>query len=56
MLNDDYKDMLQALSAEKVKFLLVGAYALVAHGYPRATMNIDMLRHDVSTSLPLLTA
>jgi len=32
MLNEDYKDMLQALSAEKVKFLLVGAYALAAHG------------------------
>ena len=42
MLNEDYKDMLQALSAEKVKFLLVGAYALAAHGYPRATMDIDI--------------
>jgi predicted nucleotidyltransferase len=41
MLNKDYKDMLQALCAEKVKFLLVGAYALAAHGYPRATMDID---------------
>jgi predicted nucleotidyltransferase len=42
MLNKDYKDMLQALSDEKVKFLLVGAYALAAHGYPRATMDIDI--------------
>jgi predicted nucleotidyltransferase len=41
MLNNDYKDILQSLSAEKVKFLLVGAYALAAHGYPRATMDID---------------
>ena len=38
MLNEDYRDMLHALSDEKVKFLLVGAYALAAHGYPRATM------------------
>jgi hypothetical protein len=30
------------LSDEKVKFLLVGAYALAAHGYPRATMDIDI--------------
>ena len=37
MLNEDYKDMLRALSDENVKFLLVGAYALAAHGYPRAT-------------------
>jgi len=36
MLNEDYKDMLRALSDEKVKFLLVGAYAMAAHGYPRA--------------------
>ena len=30
------------MSDEKVKFLLVGAYALAAHGYPRATMDIDI--------------
>jgi len=42
MLNEDYRDMLQALVAEKVRFLLVGAYALAAHGYPRATMDIDI--------------
>lgn len=42
MLNEDYKDMLQALAAERVDFLLVGAYALAAHGYPRATMDIDI--------------
>jgi len=42
MLNEDYKDMLHALSDEKVRFILVGAYALAAHGYPRATMDIDI--------------
>jgi hypothetical protein len=42
MLNEDYGDMLHALSDEKVRFLLVGAYALAAHGYPRATMDIDI--------------
>ena len=42
MLNEDYRDMLQALSDEKVRFILVGAYALAAHGYPRATMDIDI--------------
>jgi D-serine deaminase-like pyridoxal phosphate-dependent protein len=34
--------MLQALVDERVRFLLVGAYALAAHGYPRATMDIDI--------------
>ena len=42
MLNEDYKDMLLALSGENVRYLLVGAYALAAHGYPRATMDIDI--------------
>ncbi len=42
MLNEDYREMLQELSAEKVKFLLVGAYALAVHGYPRATVDMDL--------------
>ncbi|MCK5736806.1 MAG: hypothetical protein KAH21_10020, partial [Spirochaetaceae bacterium] len=42
MLNKDYKDILQSFTDESVKFLLVGAYALAAHGYPRATMDIDL--------------
>jgi hypothetical protein len=42
MLNEDYKDMLRALCDENDRFMLVGAYALVAHGYPRATMDIDI--------------
>ena len=42
MLNEDYKDILLALSVEKVSFLLVGAYALAVHGYPRATMDMDI--------------
>ena len=42
MLNEDYREMLQCLAGEGAKFLLVGAYALAAHGYPRATMDIDI--------------
>jgi len=37
MLNPDYRDMLSALSAEGVEYLVVGAYALAAHALPRAT-------------------
>ena len=42
MLNEDYRDILHALSDENVRFILVGAYALAAHGYPRATMDIHI--------------
>lgn len=47
MLNEDYKEMLQCLSAENVRFLLVGAYAVAAHGYPRATKDIDIFVQPV---------
>jgi hypothetical protein len=42
MLNEDYKDMLRALYNEKVRYLLIGAYAMAAYGYPRATTDIDI--------------
>ena len=34
--------MLQCLNAERVDYLLIGAYAMAAHGFPRATMDIDI--------------
>lgn len=42
MLNEDYKEMLQILLNNEVKFLIVGAYAMGAHGYPRATGDFDI--------------
>jgi len=42
MWNEDYKEMLSALCAEKVEFILIGAYALAAHGFPRATLDMDV--------------
>ncbi len=42
MLNEDYKDILSALLAHEAEFILVGAYAMAAHGFPRATMDIDI--------------
>ena len=42
MLNPDYRDILSLFAEEQVEFLLVGAYALAAHGYVRATGDIDL--------------
>lgn len=42
MLNKDFRDILSAFCEEKVEFMLVGAYALAAHGLPRATGDIDL--------------
>lgn len=40
-VNEDYLDMLSALNDAGVEFLVVGAYALGAHGNPRSTGDID---------------
>jgi len=42
MLNEDYREMLQILLRNEVKFLVVGAYAMAAYGYPRATGDFDI--------------
>ena len=41
-MNPDFSDMLSALSAEGVEYLLIGAYAMAVHGVPRATGDIDV--------------
>ena len=41
-MNEDYHDILAALIAHNVRFLIVGAHALAVHGYPRSTVDIDI--------------
>ena len=40
---DDLKSLLRSLNARGVEYLLIGGYALAAHGYQRATSDIDIL-------------
>jgi predicted nucleotidyltransferase len=40
---DDLKLLLRSLDAQGVDYLLIGGYALAAHGYQRATVDIDVL-------------
>ncbi len=42
-VNEDFEDVLAALSAEQCEFVVVGAHALAAHGAPRATGDLDVL-------------
>lgn len=42
-LNEDFEDLLDALDEARVRYLIVGAHALAAHGIPRATGDIDIL-------------
>ncbi len=43
MLNPDYQDILREFDVAGVEYLVVGAYALSAHGFPRATGDLDIL-------------
>ncbi|MFL5540032.1 MAG: nucleotidyltransferase [Longimicrobiaceae bacterium] len=42
MLIQHYRDILDELSAAGADYLLVGAFALAVHEYPRATGDIDL--------------
>ena len=41
-MNQDFVDLLRAFTDHSVRFLVVGAYALGAHGRPRATGDLDI--------------
>ena len=41
-MNQDFVDLLRAFIAADVRFLVVGAYALALHGWPRATGALDV--------------
>ena len=42
MLNQDFKDLLSTFNEHGVEFLVVGAHALAAHGFIRATKDFDV--------------
>jgi len=42
VLNPDYRDILSAFADAGVEYLVIGAYALAAHGHPRATGDFDL--------------
>ncbi|MCP4500554.1 MAG: hypothetical protein GY822_11395 [Deltaproteobacteria bacterium] len=50
MLNPDFRDMLSALQDAEVEYLIVGAFALAAHGMPRATGDIDVWVRPVAAN------
>ena len=40
---EDLKLLLRSLNQHGAEYLLIGAYALAAHGYQRATTDIDLV-------------
>lgn len=41
-LPPDFKEFLKLLNANRVKYLLIGGYAVAYHGFPRATGDMDI--------------
>jgi hypothetical protein len=42
ILTQDFKEFIQSLNANQVRFLIVGGYAVAFHGHPRYTKDIDI--------------
>lgn len=42
MLNQDFREFIQSLNANQVRYLVVGGYAVAVHGHPRYTKDIDI--------------
>lgn len=41
-MNADFKELLLIFSEEKVKYLIVGGYAVIYHAQPRSTKDLDI--------------
>ncbi|MFT4704778.1 MAG: hypothetical protein ACI81R_002486 [Bradymonadia bacterium] len=56
-LNDDFKDVLQALIESEAHFVIVGAHAMAVHGVARATGDVGLppRRIDLLTSVSGVT-
>jgi len=42
VLNQDFKEFIQSLNDNGVRYLVIGGYAVALHGYPRYTKDIDI--------------
>jgi hypothetical protein len=54
MLNKDFKEFVELLNSTGVEYLLVGGYALAAHGHPRYTGDIDIWINPTSPNVSRL--
>jgi len=41
-LNRSFRELLESFHARRVRFLIVGGYAVIFHGHPRMTQDLDL--------------
>ena len=42
MFNQDFKEFIESLNSNKVRYLVIGGYAVALHGHPRFTKDLDI--------------
>ena len=42
IFNSDFRDFISALNSQSVRYILVGGYSVILHGYPRTTGDMDI--------------
>ena len=42
LFNDDFRDFIAALEQHRVRYMLIGGYAVIAYGYDRSTGDMDV--------------
>jgi len=42
IFNSDFRDFIASLNTNNVRYILVGGYSVVLHGYPRTTGDMDV--------------
>ncbi len=42
IFNDDFQDFLKSINKNEVKYVLVGGYSVIYHGFPRTTGDLDI--------------
>jgi hypothetical protein len=55
IFNQDFQDFIKALEQNKVKYVLVGDYSVILHGYSRTTGDLDIWVEKTKENFQLLT-
>ena len=57
IFEQDFRDFIQALNDSKVRYILVGGYSVIIHGYSRTTGDMDIwVQRDSENYQKLITA
>ena len=55
-MNSDFRDLLQAFADQRVRYLIVGGYAVIFHGQPRFTKDLDVWVEPTKENARLVAA